>query len=176
MFTRRRKPKSPETLDDLESIIEVKPDGHADKSKGVAKNSGDEIEKISQDFIVAQLESLKDPAKNTAALAPVKTSRDEKTPAIEKKIASPPAPAKTTPPATTVKPAKTTAVLPPTVAAVGIEMNKAGAQRLVGEKPAEPPSPHHLMIRPTHTLLKTLLLEIVDQDIHRQIKRLSAKK
>jgi hypothetical protein len=56
MFTQRRKMTHPPTDDEL---AELALSDHPKTKPIVVKSSGDEIEKISQDFQVAQLESLK---------------------------------------------------------------------------------------------------------------------
>ena len=155
MFTRRPKLSGPLTSDDLP---EVALSQKRKKTSIASPNSGDEIEKISQDFQVAQLESLKALDNNapSASVSP-KVSKPPIQPI------QPPTPIIQTPP---VKPlSQSPPSKPPT---------RSGA---ASAKPMLEPLPRYLELdEPPSALLKSLLNEIVEQDIRRLRERLTGEK
>ena len=155
MFTRRRKLANPPTGDEPAGIA---PSGRPEKTPDVWPDRGDEIEKISQDFQVAQLESLKAKASTLSPTVPLVSIPTQAT-----KTAALSQPKSDTPPRD----------LP-----VEVMPSKPSAQPQA--VPAEPPS-EILPRNPQNTalpqsLLNSLLSEIVEQDIHRQRQRLNGKK
>ena len=156
MFTRRRKLTNPPPGDEP---AEIALPGRPKKTPDVWQDRGDEIEKISQDFQVAQLESLK---AKTHAVAPT----------VPPIVSIP-----TQAPKAAVRSEPKSDNLPRNLPA-DVMTSKPSAQPQV--VPAEPSSglfsrnPQNTAL--PQSLLNSLLSEIVERDIQRQRQRLNGKK
>lgn len=161
MFTRRHKL----TLDgkgDLPEVAQSKPR----KKTSDASRDSDEIAKISQDFQVAQLESLKEMGSDAPPITPYLTPEKEIAIAADNLVS----------PVTKKKPKPAN----PEVAKPIVE--RPVKPKLSPKSTPPPKTPSTVApqpserVKPPESLLENLLNEIVEQDIQRLRQRLGRKK